>query len=696
MKPFATFLLAAALAVHAADEAMFVTIPLDQASGAKALASYPATDGWSAVPQGHRVYQGVPFEVLTKVQLAGNTDSKDGRLYVARSLGVPVGEKLARLHLLHAANITGRPDQPVAALRLHYANGATQTLFITYGVHVRNYYKDNEEDTVTDRHSRSVWILARPKYPGSFNRLYTTTFNLRTDSDLDRIDAYSLFGRSSYLLLALTGETASGPATATLTPSGDDSKYRDELSLKVTDQEGNLIGGASVRGVALETTNKVTTLGRMDDAASEAGNVPVDFPAGTRDLRLVVSAKDFVSDEKVLTAPDGKFSRNVNVRLERGARVGGVVKDQSGQPVEKARVSIYRVTNESKDEPLRYAESTTDKRGRWSTREVPESLENLRFQITHKDFRPMEVEFSGEGSGALTRQALLSSKAEFQFAPAPTVSGTVRDTAGQPLAGIEVTLLRTNTDKTTFTDQVRTDAVGRFAFRAVEASRVRLMVNDPRFAPTAYLVKLDQPPAPLAITLTSGQSLKLRAVEAPTRLNRAIGPPIPRVIFSVVDAGSISFLRTNADFQGKAVWEKPLQHSSETTNGVEGKILVRTERVGGYRAGAKWIDPNAGEALITMEKWIPWKIRAIDADTKQPIMNFTTLNSRPPTFQDKFGPSRAVNGEALGGYFAETFIHERVLTIEAEGYETLRFPLLPELGATNTYELKLKPAGAKL
>jgi hypothetical protein len=41
-------------------------------------------------------------------------------------------------------------------------------------------------------------------------------------------------------------------------------------------------------------------------------------------------------------------------------------------------------------------------------------------------------------------------------------------------------------------------------------------------------------------------------------------------------------------------------------------------------------------------------------------------------------------------YFAETFIHERVLTIEADGYETLRFPLMPELGAANTYELRRK------
>ena len=686
----AVFLLSATL--PAAEESKFIPVPLELASGAKALASYPATDGWSAVPQGHQVYGQVPFEVVTKLQLAGNTDSRDGRLYMARSLGIAVGQRLVRLHLLHAANITGRPDQPVAALRLHYANGATQTLFITYGVQVRNYYNDNENDAVTDPNSRAVWSGLRPKYPGSFHRLYKTTFTLRTDSELDHIDAYSLFGRSSYVLFGLTGESADGAAPSTPTASSDDAQYRDDLVLKVVDRTGNPIQGAQVRGVAFGATNTPTTLGRMDDSASEIGIVPVDFPARTKELQLVVSAKGFVPMEQFLPEATGeRLPRTMTVRLEPGVRIGGVVRDPEGGLVEKAKVGIYRAKPDANGqvELFRYAEATTDARGRWSAREIPEGLENLRFQLTHPDLRATEVEFSWEGTGTITRQTLLASKAEFKFAPAPLVSGTVQDEKSQPLANIEVTLLRTNLGKQ-ITAQIRTDAQGRFAFPAIESTRARLVVNDPRFAPTAHLIHLDQPPAPLTITLTTGQPLKLRAVESPTRLNRALGPPIPRVVFTVVDGGSMTFLRTNADLQGQAVWEKPLQHSSETTNGVEGKILVRTERVGGYRAGAKWVDPKAGEAVITMEKWIPWKIRAIDAETKQPILNFTTLNSRPPTFQDKFGPSPAENGEALGGYFAETFIHERVLTIEAPGYETLRFPLLPELGATNTYELHRK------
>jgi 5-hydroxyisourate hydrolase-like protein (transthyretin family) len=520
-----------------------------------------------------------------------------------------------------------------------------------------------------------------------------TAFTLRTDSPLETIDAFSLFGKSSLGLFAVTGESADGAPQNTPTVSSDDSQYRDALEFNVQDSVGNPVIGARVRGVALDATNKTITLGRMDDSASEPGVVPVDFPARARELRLVIEAKDYVSTEKVLSAAPGEsFPRNVTVRPDHGVRIGGVVNDPDGSPVEKAKVAIYRATTGVSGQPelFRYAESTTDKRGRWSAREIPEAMENLRFQITHREFRTTDVEFSGEGNGAITRQSLLSSKAQLNFAPTPTISGTVRDPAGQPLAGIDVTLFRTNEDKARISAQFRTDSQGHFAFPNIESSRARLMVNDPRFAPIAYLVNLDQPTAPLDLTLTTGKPLKLRAVESPTRLNPEIGPSLPRAILSVVDAGGVMFWKTNADSQGEAVWEKPLQHSSEAANKNEGKIQVRAHGVGGYREVTKWIDPNAGEALIKMEKWIPWKVRAIDAETKEPILNFTTLNSRPPLFADKFGPSRAVNGEALAGYFAETFIHERVLTITADGYETLRFQLMPELSATNTYELKRK------
>src|SRR5436190_11603122 len=202
---FAAFL---PVALHAADETKFLPIPLEQASGAKALISYGANEGWKSVPQGRQVFGQVPFDVLYKVQLAGNTDSRDGRLYVARSLSIPVGQKCSRLHLLHAANIPGIPGQPLTALRLHYADGSTQTVFITYGVHVKNYYEDREPDEVTDANSKLIWKGERPRKPGAFFRLYKTTFALRADAQLETIDAFSLFGKSSLGIFAMTAESA--------------------------------------------------------------------------------------------------------------------------------------------------------------------------------------------------------------------------------------------------------------------------------------------------------------------------------------------------------------------------------------------------------------------------------------------------------------------------------------------------------
>jgi hypothetical protein len=54
-------------------------------------------------------------------------------------------------------------------------------------------------------------------------------------------------------------------------------------------------------------------------------------------------------------------------------------------------------------------------------------MENLRFQFSHPDYRTASLDFSGEGTAPLTRQALVSRKSEFKFAANPRVAGRVRD-----------------------------------------------------------------------------------------------------------------------------------------------------------------------------------------------------------------------------------------------------------------------------
>src|SRR4030095_9526124 len=93
MKRFFLLVTVAAASLHAADEARFMPIPLEQ-SGAKPLVSYPPGKDWTAGPQGRQTFGGVPFDVLGKLQLQGNVDATNNRMYPARVIGIPVQQRL--------------------------------------------------------------------------------------------------------------------------------------------------------------------------------------------------------------------------------------------------------------------------------------------------------------------------------------------------------------------------------------------------------------------------------------------------------------------------------------------------------------------------------------------------------------------------------------------------------------------------
>ncbi len=96
--------------------------------------------------------------------------------------------------------------------------------------------------------------------------------------------------------------------------------------------------------------------------------------------------------------------------------------------------------------------------------------------------------------------------------------------------------------------------------------------------------------------------------------------------------------------------------------------------------------------MVALSKWVPWMVRAIDAQTKEPIPTFTVMNRMLTNLTIHYGPTTAQNGQALAGFFSEKTIRPRQLTIEAPGYETFQIALTPTLGATNTYELKRQTA----
>ena len=168
----------------------------------------------------------MPFQVITKLQLQGNSDSKDGRYYPSRVMGVPVHERLARLHLLHTANIPGTEGRPVAALRFNYADGKTHTLFVVYGVHTRDWWKYAAVErisAVTDTNTSIAWTgRSDPDPYKADHRFFQTAFDLpASQQPVETIDAFSLFDDSSFIILAMTGEPPGSGTRSSALASAD-------------------------------------------------------------------------------------------------------------------------------------------------------------------------------------------------------------------------------------------------------------------------------------------------------------------------------------------------------------------------------------------------------------------------------------------------------------------------------------------
>ena len=170
------------------------------------------------------------------------------------------------------------------------------------------------------------------------------------------------------------------------------------------------------------------------------------------------------------------------------------------------------------------------------------------------------------------------------------------------------------------------------------------------------------------------------------------GPSVGGVTLSVLDGEDAKRSKTlwsaTTDERGEVIWPIPIT-ANDPASGLK-RLFVRASK-GGYQSATRRIDPAAGEEIVALSKWVPWMVRAVDAQTKVPIPTFTVMNRMLTNLTTKYGPTTAQNGEALAGFFSEHTIRPRQLTIEAPEYEMFQTNLTPTLGATNTYELKRKP-----
>jgi WD40 repeat protein len=166
----------------------------------------------AALPSGLQTFERVQFDVRGLIQL--RRGALDCELF-PEQVAIPVKRTFKLLHALHGTRWADEERKTIAALVLHYSDGAEATLPIKFGEHLRQekaarysgemIRTDNQPECTN---GAVAWLGPPPERPWDVQlRLYKTTFrNPRPTMEVDRIEYLSKVTRSAPFLVALTVE----------------------------------------------------------------------------------------------------------------------------------------------------------------------------------------------------------------------------------------------------------------------------------------------------------------------------------------------------------------------------------------------------------------------------------------------------------------------------------------------------------
>ena len=171
---------------------------------------------------------------------------------------------------------------------------------------------------------------------------------------------------------------------------------RRSILIHVVGPDGKPMAGVNVqRSVWTRKPENNRHVGRVTD---ERGEVRFDVPETLYIFRLWARAKGHVplfAHWEEEDDPEETLPEEFTFRLERGTVIGGIIRDQAGQPIQGATVEVSLDTR-GKSEPRvgpdhwlaqGNAAPTTDAQGRWTLDNVPAGDDvEVHLKIAHRDY----------------------------------------------------------------------------------------------------------------------------------------------------------------------------------------------------------------------------------------------------------------------------------------------------------------------
>lgn len=359
-------------------------------------------------------------------------------------------------------------------------------------------------------------------------------------------------------------------------------------------------------------------------------------------------------------------------KLDRGTLIGGIVTGELNEAIAGVKVifSVSGMAPGAGKERERltmlgnYHTEETDIHGRWRCNHVPAQFGMIHWKLVHPDYQGATYRTDGPDSTTLLVPVIpqadfLTQKAAMVMRAGISLTGTVINESGKPIAGAKVTRDHDFWGMEQGANQL-TDMQGRFRFRNLAQTKVTLTVAAKGFAPTNHVVEVRSGLAELQFTLLPGRLLRGRVVDNE-------GRPVAKAEVQLeVDERNLEVFEWSAktDANGRFEW-KSAPHSKE-------KFVVIAS--GHEIKHGLDLVADGTEQTVVLAKAKPRSVRVsgvvTDTATEQSIETFQVLIEESANG----GISRyAVTGRAGRYNFQTRGAGQRFITeVRADGYMPAR------------------------
>lgn len=578
--------------------------------------SWNGASAWEVVPHGAATLGGVPFTVDGLLRLSGSGDS--AKSYREKVEGIAVGKKFDRLHLLHLTGATGPADLPYARVVLRYADGSTASLPLIYGTHARYWHRSKYEypSALSDPNSKVVWRGTHESTDKTLRIFKTTLENPKPDLDVTTLDLVSENVAANAVILAMSVGPSNLPK-----PKDDpaslpepEEPFEGEIKFTAVDsKDGKPVANVKLKISGTESSGSFRTPDAVTDAKGEC---VVKHPGDSTRTMTVVASGDGIAMKTIRWGQRAGdiIPADYTFRAEKAVIIGGVVQDESGQPVRNVKISISALGtpgNQTTIDQLPFTSTilTNDDKGRWEFRSLPQNFSSLSIAVSHPDY--IEGRYLSDGAdrayvGERIKMAtLLKTDTVFSLRKGLVVTGKVLNEKGEPIIGAKVLLgdsrfvSRPNTG--------RTDERGEFRLPGATPGSTYLTVQANGYAPESRPITVDGKTEAAEFKLTAGHTFKAKVIDE-------LGSPVRDARIQV----DMWQNRQTLDLSGKTDSRGRVTITSAPASGMSGSIY----KAGYLSMGGIQFLADGEEHTLTLRKSATITGTVVDADTKESIERF--------------------------------------------------------------------------